>query len=118
MSLMVNFIVGAPARNALRSDVDGLGIEQMSLLALTLYFLSGHWESSSSLGFSIQRKSLRFPGARQARLQRCSNCGQAVGVLAHSFRFTSVGALGIEPSLHEPESCVLPVYDAPFLSSL
>ena len=25
----------------------------------------------------------------------------------------SVGALGIEPSLHEPESCVLPVYYAP-----
>lgn len=25
-----------------------------------------------------------------------------------------VGALGIEPSLHEPESCVLPVYYAPY----
>ena len=24
-----------------------------------------------------------------------------------------VGVLGIEPSLHEPESCVLPVYDTP-----
>ena len=25
----------------------------------------------------------------------------------------SVGILGIEPSLHAPEACVLPVYDIP-----
>ena len=25
-----------------------------------------------------------------------------------------VGLLGIEPSLHAPEACVLPVYDSPF----
>src|SRR6185295_6821186 len=29
-----------------------------------------------------------------------------------------VGVLGIEPSLHEPESCVLPVYDTPLFSNL
>src|SRR5688572_11695753 len=26
-----------------------------------------------------------------------------------------VGLLGIEPSLHAPEACVLPVYDSPYL---
>lgn len=31
--------------------------------------------------------------------------------------FLSVGALGIEPNLHAPEACVLPVYYAPRITS-
>ncbi|MDQ1284412.1 MAG: hypothetical protein QG620_760 [Patescibacteria group bacterium] len=52
--------------------------------------------------FSLSRKTASRNGAGQARITRTFT----------PYHF-SVGALGIEPSLHEPESCVLPVYYAP-----